>query len=140
VFEVLRDQTTLLKMDHTNIFNTDRLAQMFRNRPELMDDYVGAAKFLKAQGCFDIGLTMDHDDWEYPLWVLLGAGLPGDPYRLEHVDVKNASRKKTDPSFQPCALVAIGPASDSLGDQAEFTASRARYCETMVFQRVARLR
>ena len=127
LFEVLRGQSTLLRTDYTNIFNTDRITQMFRNRPELKNDYVGAAQFLKAQGCFDIGLSMDHDDWEYPLWVLLDAGLPGSRYRLEHVGVRNASRKKLDPSFQPCAVVAIGNPSKPRREEAEFTGSGARY-------------
>ena len=39
VFEVLRGQSTLLKTDYTNIFNTDRFTQTFRNRPELKNDY-----------------------------------------------------------------------------------------------------
>jgi hypothetical protein len=127
LFEVLRGQSTLFTTDYTNIFSTDRVTQMFRNRPELRNDYVGAAKFLKAQGCFDIGLSMDHDDWEYPLWVLLEAGLPGSRYRLEHIGVRNASRKKLDPSFQPCAVVAIGNPSDLRQEEAEFKASRGRY-------------
>jgi hypothetical protein len=127
VFEVLRDQSTLLKTDYTNVFNMDRVTQMFRNRPELKVDYTGAAKFLEAQRCLDIGLSMDHDDWEYPLWVSLGAGLPGSRYRLEHVGVTNASRQKMDPSFQPCAVVVIARPGDPPPKQTEFPAAGARY-------------
>jgi hypothetical protein len=100
---------------------------MFRNRPELKADYMGAAKFLETQSCFDVGLSMNHDDWEYPLWVLLGTGQPGSRYRLEHIGVRNASRKKTDPSFQPCAVLVIGRPGDYRPAQKEFTDVRARY-------------
>jgi hypothetical protein len=45
VFEVLRGQTTFLTTDYTNIFNTDRISQTFRHRPDWKDAYMGAASF-----------------------------------------------------------------------------------------------
>ena len=77
---------------------------MFRNRPELKDAYVGAASLLAARNCDRIGLSIGSDDWEYPLWKLLHIG-SGSSYRVEHVDLKNVSRKKEDLSFVPCAVV-----------------------------------
>ncbi len=104
LFEVLRVKGFVLKSDFTNIFNTDRTTQMFRNRPELKDAYVGAASLLAARNCDRIGLSIGSDDWEYPLWKLLHIG-SGSSYRVEHVDLKNVSRKKEDLSFVPCAVV-----------------------------------
>ena len=85
LFEVLRVKGFVLKSDFTNIFNTDRTTQMFRNRPELKDAYVGAASLLAARNCDRIGLSIGSDDWEYPLWKLLHIG-SGSSYRVEHVD------------------------------------------------------
>jgi 4-amino-4-deoxy-L-arabinose transferase-like glycosyltransferase len=107
VFEVLRAGPMAVKTDYRNIFNTDRVTRMFKNRPELQDAFAGAASDVKARGCFDVGISMYNDEWEYPLWVLLDAHAPGSRYRIEHVQVKNVSARKADPSFRPCAVVSM---------------------------------
>ncbi len=106
LFEVLRGQGTLFRSDFTNVFNTDRLTQTFRNRPELKEPYRGAASFVESRQCSNVGLSMGFDDWEYPFWTLLRAG-PGSGYRLEHVGIDNASAKKSDAAFKPCALIYV---------------------------------
>lgn len=116
LFEVLRGQgapgtAPLLRTDFTNIFNTDRTSQTFRNRPDLKEPYVGAASFIASRPCARIGLIIGFDHWEYPLWTALGAA-PGSAHRLEHMGVDNVSAKKADASFTPCALIYYADPAD----------------------------
>jgi hypothetical protein len=54
-----------------NIFNLDRESEYFLNRPELAAPYIQAADFLASQQCNSIGLAMEPNDYEYPLWILM---------------------------------------------------------------------
>jgi hypothetical protein len=100
-----------------DIFCTSRIDQYFTRRPAVRKPYMGAAHFLKSQGaCSHIGLILRHtdfeiiDDWEYPFWVLL-QGKENEGIRLEHVNVKNASAKKSKMHpfnvFTPCAIISL---------------------------------
>jgi hypothetical protein len=133
LFEVLRGQgapgsAPLLRTDFTNIFNTDRTSQTFRNRPELKEPYVGAASLVVSRQCASIGLIVGFDHWEYPLWTALGAA-PGSAYRLEHVGVDNVSAKKADSSFTPCAVIYYADPADPQYKEAldEWTIGGKRY-------------
>ncbi len=97
-----------------SVLATDRVAQTFRQQPALEPAYVGAADFLRARGCFTVGLLLGSDDWEYPLWVLLPEARAGG--RIEHVGVTSASGRlaSPDPSFVPCAVVATTDPGDRL--------------------------
>ena len=55
----------------SNIFNLDRESEYFLNRPQLAAPYIQSADFLASQQCNSIGLAMEPDDYEYPLWILM---------------------------------------------------------------------
>jgi hypothetical protein len=98
-----------------SVLSTPRLDQLFVNRPELRDPYVGAAAFLATRGCRSPGLILGGNEWEYPLWVLLRTQ-PGPMPHVEHILVRNVSRRlAVDPAGtpRPCALVAV---AEQLGD------------------------
>jgi hypothetical protein len=63
-----------------SIFLTDRDKQYFFANKVFYEDYYGAVKAVRDIDEDEIGLVMDADDWEYPIWVLLDihakAGLP----------------------------------------------------------------
>jgi 4-amino-4-deoxy-L-arabinose transferase-like glycosyltransferase len=95
-----------------NIFNQSRTDQYFATRPDLQENYVKIAEFVKSQTCTQLGLKLGKGDlWEYPLWVLLN-NHANPSLRIEHIDVANASATQAQVSsyrpFLPCAVVAIG--------------------------------
>jgi hypothetical protein len=92
-----------------NALTTPRIQQYFHRFGGQVDDrergYTGAAAFLRARGCADVGLLVGWDDWEHPLWILLADGMPGG-VRIRHVAVKNesAAHLGTEPSSAPCGI------------------------------------
>lgn len=90
-----------------NIFAANRIDQYFRNNPEAKKQYIAAASFIRSQGCYDLGLSIGGDDWEYPFWVLLKKG--SQYPRINHLNVKNLSGfKSPGPSgidVSPCAII-----------------------------------
>jgi hypothetical protein len=89
------------------VLNTPRIHQSFQsfgNHPSQRElGYVGAAEFLRARKCADVGVLLGWDDWEHPLWVLLASGRG----RIEHVAVTNSSARLEGrrPAFAPCGIV-----------------------------------
>jgi len=75
-----------------NIFAVPRLEQYFRNRPDLQTPYRHAATLVQDKRCAEIGLWLEGDSWEYPLWVLL-QDRKIDGSRIEHVRISNESVK-----------------------------------------------
>ena len=99
-----------------NIFNTDRVSLMFWKRPDLQAPYAAVARAIAADACREVGLVARFsgaDDWEYPLWNLLGEPAAGR-IRIRHVGVTNASAILADrPGWHgvhPCLVVALSPA------------------------------
>jgi hypothetical protein len=94
-----------------NIFSVGRKDQLFCNRPNLKAPYQGAVSFLKQQNCFDIGLILDGNEWEYPFWVLMAED-GSSAYRMEHMAVSGLSGNLSpDPLadvFEPCAVIVVG--------------------------------
>jgi 4-amino-4-deoxy-L-arabinose transferase-like glycosyltransferase len=88
-----------------NALTTPRIQQYFHRFGRAPDDrergYTGAAEFLRARGCADVGLLFGWDNWEHPLWVMLADGV-----RVRHVAVKNASAAYvgTEPPSAPCGI------------------------------------
>ena len=54
-----------------SIFRTSREEQYFPLYRSMETAYRPAADYLAAGGYDTIGLLAEHDDWEYPLWVLM---------------------------------------------------------------------
>jgi hypothetical protein len=84
---------------------TGRLRSYFINRMDLYDDYVAAANVIRATHATDVGLCFRYDDYEYPLWVLVGREASRGTPRLRHVGVVDVSRVLTDLDAPPPALV-----------------------------------
>jgi hypothetical protein len=87
-----------------SIWKSSRFDQYFNNRPSLGASYYSTAGLTNIQKCKDIGLRLEWDDWEYPIWVLIqrmGTQMP----RIEHVQVTNKSSKIFLINFEPCVLI-----------------------------------
>ena len=77
----------------------------FINRPELYADYSAAAKIIMDEGAEEVGLCLGYDDYEYPLFVLVGRhaslGIP----RFRHVGVMDVSKMKENPHLPPPVMI-----------------------------------
>ena len=108
-----------------NIFTVARLEQYFRNQPDLQAPYRHAATLVQDKRCAEIGLWLEGNTWEYPLWILLNVG-GTDGLRIEHVRVSNESARASlhggMSNFVPCALVVVetaeSPSHITEGDRA----------------------
>jgi hypothetical protein len=86
-----------------SVLSTPRASQLFAARPDLDESFGQVARSIEAAGCRQVGLRMGVDNWEYPLWKLLGNGA----VRIEHVEVGNRSRSIPLVDFEPCAIVTV---------------------------------
>ena len=95
-----------------NVVTMPRMTQRFRNHPQLQPVYETAADLVRDMGCRRVGMVLDWDSPEYPLWPLFEARL-GRVVRLEHALVENASARLAPPSAEaPCALIVVGREPD----------------------------
>ncbi|HEY2389349.1 MAG TPA: glycosyltransferase family 39 protein, partial [Candidatus Binatia bacterium] len=62
-----------------SILTADAVDIMFRGKPTLEKPYLAATQRLRASDCRVIGLEMRRDDWEYPVWRLLGSSADCGP-------------------------------------------------------------
>ncbi len=68
-----------------SILTLDRQAIYFSGvRKDLKVPYEAATDAIVNHGCGSIGLALDMNDWEYPLWTLLHQK-SAKPFRLKHV-------------------------------------------------------
>jgi Dolichyl-phosphate-mannose-protein mannosyltransferase len=97
----------------SSIFTVPRLEQYFRNRPDHQAPYTYAASLVQDKGCAEIGLWLEGNTYEYPLWILLNV-MGADSVRVEHVRVSNESSKAPlhggMNNFAPCVLVVVAVA------------------------------
>ncbi|GAB4408693.1 MAG: hypothetical protein Kow00123_21840 [Anaerolineales bacterium] len=106
LFRPLAGQGSILRASRINVY--------FYNRPNLRQQYLDTADFLREQQCSQVGLIGDGDTWEYPLWVVLRRAFRED-VRLEHVAVANVSKAKASPNpVEICAIVSFYPQDETL--------------------------
>lgn len=90
-----------------------REVQYFSNQKQLEAPFRYAAQYIRQSGCDDIGLMLNGNRWEYPLWVLLGkhAGKEGD-LNFQHVEPANYSKSLIEENIDlPCLIVKV-PGTD----------------------------
>ena len=80
----------------------------FVNRSNEYAPYQSICQEIADLGYSQIGLRMEEDNYEYPLWKML----PESSYRLEHVMVSNQSAIYADPSYQPECIIWLGSLSE----------------------------
>lgn len=93
-----------------SVFRMDREAQYFAMRPDLRKPYLDSVERLRESQCAKVAFLMDENDFEYPLWVLLGkVGGKGEPW-LKHIAVGDRDGARVsaiaDDRFWPCAVIA----------------------------------
>lgn len=80
----------------------------FINRSNEYAPYESICSEITASGYSQIGLHMEEDNYEYPLWKML----PDSSYQLEHVMVDNQSAVYADTSYQPECIIWLGALSE----------------------------
>jgi hypothetical protein len=101
-FAIMNDLRPLI--GPKSVFSTSRESQYFAGCEELTLEYQSVADALHRAGIREVGLGMMETDSEYPLWILLRDRL-GDPVRLEHMYVLNASAGLEELPIHPQAFV-----------------------------------
>lgn len=80
-------------------------AQYFNNRPNIEKSYLEGVSLIKKSKCNRIGLNINGDDYEYPIWALLKEQKPV----IQHYPVDNITKVYYEfekfASFQPCAVI-----------------------------------
>ena len=93
-----------------SIVTADRTDVMFRSNPVLEAPYERVVALVRSSSCQIVGLEFKRDEWEYPLWSLLGAATGGGP-RLRAVSVANESAELPPESPEPCVVVSSAAVS-----------------------------
>jgi len=95
-----------------NIFNLPRREVMIM-RKDLVVPYIeGVNVLVDQENCFQVGLFLPEQDWEYPIWRLFEDA--DQPYHLQHIFVPNASRAMPAQPFEPCALFSTQRLDDAV--------------------------
>jgi hypothetical protein len=84
----------IFEADGSFALGRPRETKYFKNLPDAEELYAGAASFIRQQPEMpeEIGLYIEFNDYEYPLWILLKDDASHKPY-LRHVGVANVSSK-----------------------------------------------
>jgi hypothetical protein len=92
-----------------SIYSTRRIDQRFHGDGGARVRWQRLARRVRDSGCRHVGLLVDPNTVEYPLWVMLQKEVPG--VRIEHVNVRNftASLEKRPQfaHFAPYVLIRI---------------------------------
>jgi hypothetical protein len=98
-------------LGHEAVFWHSRANQYLTTRPELREPYNAALRQINEAGCSNIGLWIEVDAAEYPMWVLAGHEAGAGRVHIEHIYVKNASVRAPLSSeldtFDPCAILLV---------------------------------
>ncbi len=72
-----------------NIFKASRIEQYFKNRPELITPYLALSEEIHRRHPQKIGIVLEPNSWDYPLWVLTDA--LRNNIQIHYVHVTNVS-------------------------------------------------
>src|SRR5258706_15364615 len=94
-----------------SILTKSRTSQYFAAMPAWESSYRGMVQVIHDLNCTRVGLEIQGDQWEYPLWVL--AQELDFPVEYEQVNVQNPSGRLAS-DFAPCALLGFSTSSDDI--------------------------
>jgi hypothetical protein len=105
-FLILNKTRSFVALRNDSILSTgDRVKSYFINRPELYADYSAAAKIIMDEGAEEVGLCLGYDDYEYPLFVLVGRHASQGIPRFRHIAVVDMSKMKENPHLPPPVMI-----------------------------------
>ena len=86
-----------------SILTTSRRTLTFANGLYLLDPMAEMVESIKAAGCREVGILLEGNSVEYPLWVLLDAQEEG--VHIQWIVAGTPSAQFEDPAFEPCAVI-----------------------------------
>jgi len=102
-FLFINNTRPLLPIYKKSILNKKREEMYFVGWPALYKDYVTALKLIKDKKADKVGLYIDGNSYEYPIWVLAENASINKPPHFKHIDVRDKSaslyRKTSPPTF-----------------------------------------
>jgi hypothetical protein len=105
-FLILNKTRSFVALRNDSILSTgDRIKSYFINRPELYADYSAAARIIMDEGAEEVGLCLGYDDYEYPLFVLVGRHASQGIPRFRHIAVVDMSKMKENPHLPPPVMI-----------------------------------
>lgn len=108
--------------DGRSILYTKRKRLYFLSNFSYFYDYAEAKNEIEKYPVSEIGLLMDSNDWEYPIWALLGRNAAQGLPEIKHIMVKDVSRKyDTAGNELPPLIVATAKDSDGVLSGQEFS-------------------
>jgi hypothetical protein len=117
-----------------------RVESYFVNRRDVFDDYREAGRVIIDEGAEDVGLCLGYDDYEYPLWVLVGREASRGAPRLRHVGVPGSSETNEEEALPPPELVvetkvmAADPEAEAVAEELGYTYTQGRQAEGACLQ------
>lgn len=91
---------------HGNIYmqqrKSSKLSAYFEVRRQDEDKYIELEKVLKEKNYKNIGLYLNGNSYEYPIWMMAG-----NDARIENVLVSNQTAIYADESFEPDAIIVV---------------------------------
>jgi hypothetical protein len=106
-FVLLNSLRPLVSVRSPSIFRQSRTETYFADSHRWqLHSYLAAASFVEATNCNSVGIDSSFDDFDYPMFAILGAG-HGDR-KVRYAGVNNLSAEYTRPeSSPPCAVICI---------------------------------
>jgi len=86
---------------------TERRQLYFLSNFDLYDPYRLVGHYLRNTPARQIGLIMDSNDWEYPIWVLVGQEASPGLLNFAHIDVENVSKSLQNLPQNPPELLVV---------------------------------
>ncbi|MGF1513561.1 MAG: hypothetical protein ACFB5Z_07700 [Elainellaceae cyanobacterium] len=95
----------------SSIFDISQRSRRFTSRPNLENSYVEAIDIALEYSCYDIGLYLGGEGWDYPFWAIAQGKSPQNPVIFRSVEVSNKSQDISAPlprrSRPPCAIFVV---------------------------------
>jgi hypothetical protein len=89
-----------------SVFKKTEMQVLFTKRPHLQQTYEALLGLLDEQGARRVGLILDNDDWEYPLWRT-PTPRTSESRIFRHVMVDNITGNFEDSAWVPDALISL---------------------------------
>jgi hypothetical protein len=84
-----RTQFPSLGRDRLSYLTQTRMERQFTNQPQMLAPYQDAIDVIVRAKASQIGLIMDRDNFEYPIWLMLRQRMQVHPIRIEAVAIPN---------------------------------------------------
>jgi len=106
-FVLLNSLRPLISVKSPSIFRQSRTETYFADSHRWqIHSFLGAASFVDATKCNSVGVDSSFDDFDYPMFAILGAG-HGDR-EVRYSEVKNLTAEYARPgSSPPCAVICL---------------------------------